>query len=128
MRAHGWPRHPARTHTSPPAGIVATQRSSCADLVQVSLDVDAWDDSVDDAGVIKPRPRHGHATEQDAPFPREPLPRLAAISDQVVLGSDFPHPHVRQLKALEWLVKGSPASTRTECALSAGPGHRLFGS
>jgi predicted TIM-barrel fold metal-dependent hydrolase len=44
--------------------------------------------------------------EERAPFPAELLPRLAALRDRVVLGSDFPnipYPYVRQLEALERL-------------------------
>jgi len=44
--------------------------------------------------------------EQVAPFPAALLPRLAAIGDRVVLGSDFPntpYPYVHQLEALERL-------------------------
>jgi hypothetical protein len=39
-----------------------------------------------------------------APFPRELLPRLAALQDRIVLGSDFPnipYPYATQLSALE---------------------------
>ncbi len=36
------------------------------------------------------------------PFPRRPLPRLAALGDRVLLGSDFPnlpYPYAHQLHA-----------------------------
>lgn len=42
--------------------------------------------------------------DQSAPFPSELLPRLAALGDRVVLGSDFPnipYPYAEQLAALE---------------------------
>ena len=44
--------------------------------------------------------------EEGAPFPAELLPRLAALPERVVLGSDFPnipYPYIRQLEALERL-------------------------
>ncbi|SDN25445.1 hypothetical protein SAMN04487981_104223 [Streptomyces sp. cf386] len=43
------------------------------------------------------------------PFPRRALPRLAALGDRVLLGSDFPnipYPYVHQLDALERLGLG----------------------
>ncbi|MCS0602735.1 amidohydrolase [Streptomyces sp. LP11] len=43
------------------------------------------------------------------PFPRRALPRLAALGDRVLLGSDFPnlpYPYVHQLHALERLGLG----------------------
>jgi hypothetical protein len=49
--------------------------------------------------------------EQGAPFPGELLPRLAAMGDRVVLGSDFPnipYPYVVQLDALERLREREP--------------------
>lgn len=45
------------------------------------------------------------------PFPRRALPRLAALGDRVLLGSDFPnipYPYVHQLQALERLNLGEP--------------------
>jgi predicted TIM-barrel fold metal-dependent hydrolase len=42
--------------------------------------------------------------EAGAPFPSDLLLRLAALADQVVLGSDFPnipYPYAHQLEALE---------------------------
>ena len=44
--------------------------------------------------------------EDLAPFPADLLPRLAALHDRVVLGSDFPnipYPYAHQLEALERL-------------------------
>ncbi|MEU6799439.1 amidohydrolase family protein [Streptomyces neyagawaensis] len=44
-----------------------------------------------------------------APFPRRALPRLAALGDRVLLGSDFPnipYPYLHQLRALERLGLG----------------------
>ncbi|MCL6736139.1 amidohydrolase family protein [Streptomyces neyagawaensis] len=44
-----------------------------------------------------------------APFPRRALPRLAALGDRVLLGSDFPnipYPYLHQLQALERLGLG----------------------
>jgi hypothetical protein len=49
--------------------------------------------------------------EQAAPFPAKLLPRLADMSDRVVLGSDFPnipYPYVRQLEALGKLREREP--------------------
>jgi uncharacterized protein len=49
--------------------------------------------------------------EQSAPFPRDLLPRLAALPDRVLLGSDFPnipYPYVRQLEALGQLCERHP--------------------
>jgi predicted TIM-barrel fold metal-dependent hydrolase len=43
-------------------------------------------------------------TEADAPFPRAALPRLAALGDRVLLGTDFPnipYPYPEALRALE---------------------------
>jgi predicted TIM-barrel fold metal-dependent hydrolase len=43
------------------------------------------------------------------PFPRRALPRLAALGDRVLLGSDFPnipYPYLHQLHALERLGLG----------------------
>jgi predicted TIM-barrel fold metal-dependent hydrolase len=45
------------------------------------------------------------------PFPRRALPRLAALGDRILLGSDFPnipYPYVHQLQALERLDLGEP--------------------
>jgi len=45
----------------------------------------------------------------DDPYPRELLPRVAAIGDKVLLGSDFPnipYPHEHQVEALERLGLG----------------------
>ncbi|MFE0463591.1 amidohydrolase family protein [Kitasatospora sp. NPDC058965] len=45
------------------------------------------------------------------PFPRRDLPRLAALGDRVLLGSDFPnipYPYLHQLHALERLDLGAP--------------------
>jgi hypothetical protein len=49
--------------------------------------------------------------EDGAPFPTDLLPRLVALSDRVVLGSDFPnvpHPYAHQLEALERLREREP--------------------
>jgi hypothetical protein len=49
--------------------------------------------------------------EEVAPFPAELLPRLAAMPDRVLLGSDFPnipYAYVRQLEALERLRDREP--------------------
>lgn len=48
-------------------------------------------------------------TEQTAPFPRELLPRLVALQDRIVLGSDFPnlpYPFFEQLAGLVRLDLG----------------------
>ncbi|MEV4864009.1 amidohydrolase family protein [Streptomyces ossamyceticus] len=48
-------------------------------------------------------------SEALAPFPRRALPRLAALGDRVLLGSDFPnipYPYLHQLRALERLGLG----------------------
>ncbi|MFB7075811.1 amidohydrolase family protein, partial [Streptomyces sp. NPDC056290] len=48
-------------------------------------------------------------SERMAPFPRRALPRLAALGDRILLGSDFPnipYPYVHQLHALERLGLG----------------------
>ncbi|MFB8248138.1 amidohydrolase family protein [Streptomyces sp. NPDC055952] len=50
-------------------------------------------------------------TERLAPFPRRALPRLAALGDRILLGSDFPnipYPYLHQLHALERLGLGTP--------------------
>jgi hypothetical protein len=47
--------------------------------------------------------------EEDAPYPRELLPRLRDLEDRVLLGSDFPnipYPYAHQLDALERLGLG----------------------
>jgi len=47
--------------------------------------------------------------ERFAPFPRRALPRLAALGDRILLGSDYPnipYPYVHQLQALERLGLG----------------------
>lgn len=44
--------------------------------------------------------------EEAAPFPKDQLPRLAALQDRIVLGSDYPnipYPYAHQLQALERL-------------------------
>jgi len=49
--------------------------------------------------------------EEVAPFPVGLLPRLAALQERVVLGSDFPnipYPYARQLEALERLCDREP--------------------
>ncbi|GED89544.1 amidohydrolase family protein [Streptomyces sp. NPDC091412] len=56
-------------------------------------------------------------TEGFMPFPRRALPRLAALGDRVLLGSDFPnipYPYVHQLDALERLGLG-PEWLRAVC-------------
>ncbi|MFE1749753.1 amidohydrolase family protein [Streptomyces anandii] len=48
-------------------------------------------------------------SERLAPFPRRALPRLAALGDRILLGSDFPnipYPYADQLTALERLGLG----------------------
>ncbi|MEU2727284.1 amidohydrolase family protein [Streptomyces griseoviridis] len=48
-------------------------------------------------------------SERLAPFPARALPRLAALGDRVLLGSDFPnipYPYLHQLQALERLGLG----------------------
>jgi hypothetical protein len=50
--------------------------------------------------------------EVAAPFPADLLPRLAAMPDRIILGSDFPnipYPYIRQLEALEQLREREPA-------------------
>ncbi|MET7679523.1 amidohydrolase family protein [Streptomyces sp. NPDC005423] len=64
--------------------------------------------------------------ERFAPFPRRALPRLAALGDRVLLGSDFPnipYPYVHQLHALERLALGDDW-LRAVCHDN---GARLFG-
>jgi hypothetical protein len=49
--------------------------------------------------------------EESAPFPAQLLPRLAAMPDRVLLGSDFPnipYPYARQLEALGRLAERHP--------------------
>lgn len=65
-------------------------------------------------------------SERMMPFPRRALPRLAALGDRVLLGSDFPnipYPYVHQLDALERLGLGE-AWLRAVCHDNAA---RLFG-
>ncbi|MGV9989391.1 amidohydrolase family protein [Streptomyces sp. NPDC003374] len=65
-------------------------------------------------------------SERLAPFPRRALPRLAALGDRVLLGSDFPnipYPYVHQLQALERLSLGDDW-LRAVCHDNAA---RLFG-
>jgi predicted TIM-barrel fold metal-dependent hydrolase len=48
-------------------------------------------------------------TERFMPFPQRALPRLTALGDRILLGSDFPnipYPYVHQLHALERLDLG----------------------
>ncbi|WP_037569976.1 amidohydrolase family protein [Phaeacidiphilus oryzae] len=64
-------------------------------------------------------------TENLMPFPGRALPRLAALADRVLLGSDFPnipYPYVHQLRALERLDLGE-AWLRAVCHDNAA---RLF--
>lgn len=64
--------------------------------------------------------------ERLAPFPRRALPRLAGLSDRVLLGTDFPnipYPYLHQLRALERLELGD-AWLRGVCHDNAA---RLFG-
>ncbi|WP_416981854.1 amidohydrolase family protein [Streptomyces sp. T028] len=61
-----------------------------------------------------------------APFPRRSLPRLSALADRILLGSDFPnipYSYVHQLEALERLELGD-AWLRGVCHDN---GARLFG-
>ncbi len=56
-------------------------------------------------------------TEGFMPFPRRSLPRLAALGDRVLLGTDFPnipYPYLDQLRALERLELG-PQWLRAVC-------------
>jgi predicted TIM-barrel fold metal-dependent hydrolase len=65
--------------------------------------------------------------EAMAPFPAEMLPRLAALRDKVLLGSDFPnipYPYAHQLEALERLGLGEDW-LRAVCWNN---GVRLFGA
>ncbi|MFI2641734.1 amidohydrolase family protein [Streptomyces sp. NPDC018610] len=65
-------------------------------------------------------------TEGFMPFPRRALPRLAALGDRVLLGSDFPnlpYPYAHQLHALERLDLG-PQWLRSVCHDNAA---ELFG-
>ncbi|MBQ0827853.1 amidohydrolase [Streptomyces sp. RG38] len=65
-------------------------------------------------------------SEKLAPFPRRALPRLAALGDRVLLGTDFPnipYPYPHQLRALERLELGD-AWLRAVCHDNAA---RLFG-
>jgi hypothetical protein len=64
--------------------------------------------------------------EEMAPFPRTLLPRLVALEDKVLLGSDFPnipYPYAHQLEALERLGVGEDW-LRSVCWHN---GARLFG-
>ncbi|KWX04786.1 amidohydrolase [Carbonactinospora thermoautotrophica] len=48
-------------------------------------------------------------TEQDSPFPRAELPRLADLGDRILFGSDFPnipYPYAHQVEALTRLELG----------------------
>lgn len=65
-------------------------------------------------------------TEQFAPFDRADLPRLAALRDKVLLGTDFPsipYPYAHQLAALHRLDLGDDWLR----AVVWGNGARLFG-
>ena len=65
-------------------------------------------------------------TEQFAPFDRADLPRLAALRDKVLLGTDFPsipYPYAHQLAALHRLDLGEDWLR----AVLWGNGARLFG-
>jgi predicted TIM-barrel fold metal-dependent hydrolase len=65
-------------------------------------------------------------TEQFAPFDRAHLPRLAALRDKILLGSDFPsipYPYAHQLAALHGLGLGEDWLR----AVLWGNGARLFG-
>lgn len=65
-------------------------------------------------------------TEQFAPFDRADLPRLAALRDKVLLGTDFPsipYPYAHQLAALHRLGLGDDWLR----AVLWGNGARLFG-
>jgi uncharacterized protein len=65
-------------------------------------------------------------TEQFAPFDRADLPRLAALRDKVLLGTDFPsipYPYAHQLAALHGLGLGENWLR----AVLWGNGARLFG-
>jgi hypothetical protein len=63
--------------------------------------------------------------EDDAPFPRSALPRLADLADRILLGTDFPnipHSYAEALRALEQTGLG-PAWLRAVCHDNAA---RLF--
>lgn len=65
-------------------------------------------------------------SERLAPFPRRALPRLGALGDRVLLGTDFPnipYPYVHQLEVLERLGLGAEW-LRAVCHDN---GARLFG-
>jgi uncharacterized protein len=65
-------------------------------------------------------------TEQFAPFDRADLPRLAALREKVLLGSDFPsipYPYAHQLSALHGLGLGEEWLR----SVLWGNGARLFG-
>ncbi|OIV36302.1 amidohydrolase [Mangrovactinospora gilvigrisea] len=64
-------------------------------------------------------------TESFLPFPRRALPRLDALGDRILLGTDFPnipYPYLHQLQVLERLDLG-PAWLRAVCHHNAA---RLF--
>jgi uncharacterized protein len=64
--------------------------------------------------------------EAEAPYPRELYPRLRALGDKVLLGSDFPsipYPYAHQLEALQGLGLGEEWLR----AVCWGNGERLFG-
>ncbi|MGH4034674.1 amidohydrolase family protein [Actinomycetota bacterium Odt1-20B] len=64
--------------------------------------------------------------ERFTPFPRAELPRLAALGERVLLGTDFPnipYPYVHQLQALERLELGDDWLRR----VCYGNAARLFG-
>jgi uncharacterized protein len=66
-----------------------------------------------------------------APFPASLFPRLAALPDRVVLGSDFPnipYPYAHQLEALERLRERAPGFDDNWLrAVCWSNGHRLIG-
>ena len=70
--------------------------------------------------------------EQDAPFPAALLPRLAAMPDRIVLGSDFPnipYPYIQQLEALGRLREKEPRlDDDWLCAVCWSNGQRMIGS
>ncbi len=62
-------------------------------------------------------------SERMAPFPRRALPRLAALGDRVLLGTDFPnipYPYAHQLDALA--DSGSATTGCGRCATTTRPG------
>jgi hypothetical protein len=61
--------------------------------------------------------------EQAAPFPADLLPRLVALTDRTVLGSDFPNTPTRtsvSSRRSSGCQSGNLAWTTTGCAPSAG--------